>query len=321
MIGFLSFSESLPNAMIQEINSRRIENIRAEHCVISETRIAEECPYKVIIDRVSHIVTYYRPYLKNAALSGTYVINNPFWMLADDKFYNYSLAEKMGIRVPRTICLPPRGHPFDTDESDLKNLVQELNWERIVDHIGFPAILKPYDGYGWRHVYKVHNMEELQEKYDESGEMVMVLQQFINYEHYVRCFVLGQKHVLPIRYDPSQPFGGRQYIVDHRHLTPELGQQIVKDCIKLNRALGYDMNTVEFAIEDGIPYALDFMNPVPDAEPNRISFEYFNWVVKTMADVAIEYALTDKKLIDIETIRKKSEPTSDDPDASQGCGC
>jgi len=313
VIGFLSFRESLPDAVIEEINSRKIDGVRAEHCIVCESRMAQFCPYSVIIDRVSHIVTYYRTYLKNAALSGTYVINNPFWFLADDKFYNYSLATRLGIAVPRTICLPSRSYPSGTDEDDLRNLTDELDWDSIVDYVGLPAILKPYDGYGWRHVYKVSTMGELFEKYDESGEMVMVLQQFIDYEHYVRCFVFGQKYVLPIRYDPSQPFGGKQYIVDHEHLTPELGARIVDECVKINKALGYDMNTVEFAIKEGIPYALDFMNPIPDTEPGRISNEYFRWVVKTMADVAIEYALEGKRTIDIAAIREKAGlPPHDD---------
>ena len=134
--------------------------MRAEHCTVSESRMAQPCPYSVIIDRVSHIVTYYRTYLKNAALSGTYVINNPFWFLADDKFYNYSLATQLGIAVPRTVCLPSRSYPSGTDEDDLRNLVRELNWDSIVEYVGLPAILKPYDGYGWRHVYKVSTMGE-----------------------------------------------------------------------------------------------------------------------------------------------------------------
>lgn len=294
IIGFLSFNETLPEAVIDEINRRNIKGVKAEHCLLKETRMDQLNKYRVIIDRVSHLVSYYRAYLKNAALSGTYIINNPFWMCADDKFYNYSLAYRLGISVPKTVCLPPRSFSFDVEEGDLKNLVRELDWDSIIEYIGLPAIIKPYDGYGWRQVHKVSTMTELFERYEESGEMVMVLQEYINYGHYVRCFVLGKKFVLPIRYDPTQPFGGRQYIVDHDHLTPDLGERIVKECLILNRALGYDMNTVEFAIRDDIPYALDFMNPIPDTEPGRISKEYFLWVVDKLATVAIEYALSDK---------------------------
>jgi len=305
IIGLLTFQETLPDALIEEINSRKIDGVRAEHCVIAEARMAEPSKYRVILDRVSHIVTYYRTYLKNAALMGTYVINNPFWFLADDKFYNYSLATRLGVSVPKTVCLPSRSYPVGTDDSDLRNLEKELDWDSIFSYVGFPAILKPYDGYGWRHVSRVENSEEFFERYDESGEMVMVLQEYINYAHYVRCFVLGQKHVLPIRYDPTQPYGGRQYIVDHRHLTPELGKRIEDECIAINRALGYDMNSVEFAIRDGIPYALDFMNPVPDTEPERISKEYFQWVVTRLADVVIEIALSDRTTMDFDSIQAR----------------
>ncbi|MDQ7825667.1 MAG: hypothetical protein RDV48_22900 [Candidatus Eremiobacteraeota bacterium] len=305
VIGFLSFRESLPGAVIDEINRRRIDGVRAEHCKVSESRIGEKNPYSVIVDRVSHIVSYYKPYLKNAALSGTYVINNPFWLLADDKFYNYSLASRLGVAVPRTVCLPSRTYPVDTDEGDLHNLAGEMDWAGITEYVGFPAILKPYDGYGWRNVYRVNTPGEFFEKYEETGEMVMVLQEYIQYEHYIRCIVIGRSHVLPIRYDPSQPFGGRQYIVDHEHLTAELGQRIVDDCITINRALGYDMNSVEFAIKNGTPYAVDFMNPIPDTEPERISAEYFSWVVNRLADVTIEYALSGKKTIDFEKLERK----------------
>ena len=117
-------------------------------------------------------------------------------------------------------------------------------------------------------------------------------------------FLVRSMYCLSDMIHPS-PFGGKQYIVDHEHLTPELGVRIVDECIKINKALGYDMNTVEFAIKDGIPYALDFMNPIPDTEPGRISVEYFQWVVKTMADVAVEYALEEKHTLDIAAIREK----------------
>ena len=56
------------------------------------------------------------------------------------------------------------------------------------------------------------------------------------------------------------------------------------------RALGYDMNTLECAISDGVPYAIDFMNPAPDMDINSLTPDYFEWVVKNMADLAIQLA-------------------------------
>ncbi|MCL5773566.1 MAG: hypothetical protein M1536_04225 [Firmicutes bacterium] len=287
-IGILSGHEVFTNSLIEEINKKGRGEVTAEFCQIKETKVFEPSGYRVIIDRISHCVDYYRTYLKNAALSGTYVINNPFWFSADDKFYNYALATKLGIAIPKTLCLPSKEYSEDLEEGDLKNLVYPLNWREIAEYIGFPSVLKPYDGYGWRDVFKVDNMEELQEAYDESGEQVMVLQEFIKFEHYVRVFAIGKKYILPIKYDPLQ----RKYMIDHKHLSDELGKRIVEDSIKINEALGYDMNTIEFAIREGVPYAIDFMNPVPEAKPYVITEGYFKWVVEHLAKVAIEYALS-----------------------------
>lgn len=286
-IGILSGKETFTEVLLDEINSRRIPGLTAEFCVVDAARIYEPCPYRVILDRISHWITYYRTYLKNAALSGTYVVNNPFWFSADDKFFNYSLAKKLGVAVPRTVCLPSRAYDVDVEVSDLRNLAYPLDWPGIVDHVGFPAVLKPYDGYGWRDVTVVADEAELLTAYNDSGEDVMLLQEYIEYEHYVRAFVVGKRHVLPMRYDPSE----RRYQIDHDHLTAELGEIVVRDCIRLNEALGYDFNTVEFAVRGGVPYAIDFMNPVPDAKPEAITPLYFQWVVKHVADVLIDYAI------------------------------
>lgn len=286
-IGFLCGKEAFSDALIGEINNRAIPGVTAELCRIDAARMGEPSPYRVILDRISHWITYYRTYLKNAALTGTYVVNNPFWFSADDKFFNYSLAHRLGVPVPRTVCLPSRDYDPDVEASDLRNLVYPLDWDRIIAYIGFPAVLKPYDGYGWRDVTIVADEAELLAAYNDSGEDVMMLQEYIDYEQYVRAFVVGKRHVLPIKYDPAE----RQYIVDHAHLTPALGDAVVRDCIRLNEALGYDLNTVEFAIRDGVAYAIDFMNPVPAARPEHITPVYFHWLVKHTADVLIDYAI------------------------------
>ena len=287
-VGILSGKEIFSEGLRDAINERGGGLVRAEFLRLFDTRMYAECPYRVIVDRISHCVPYYRTYLKNAALRGAWVINNPFWFSADDKFYNYSLATRLGVPVPRTVCLPSKEYDEVLEVEDLENLGYPLNWDDITGYVGFPAILKPYDGYAWRAVTRVDNMDELMSAYNESGDNVMMLQEFIEYEHYVRCFVFGRKYVLPIKYDPSH----RQYIIHHHHLSDELGARIVEYCLTLNQALGYDMNTVEFAIRDGVPYAIDFMNPVPDANPRSITDEYYAWVVEHMAKVCIEAALS-----------------------------
>jgi hypothetical protein len=60
--------------------------------------------------------------------------------------------------------------------------------------------------------------------------------------------------------------------------------------LRINQYLGYDFNTVELAVRDGVPYAIDFCNPAPDADLKSVGEENFEWVVETMAEYAIERA-------------------------------
>jgi hypothetical protein len=172
----------------------------------------------------------------------------------------------------------------------LRNLVYPLDWQSIVEYVGMPAILKDAWGGGWKNVYKVDSLDELLRAYDETGTLCMILQEFIEYDQFVRCICIGQEEIMPIKYDPKQ----RRYIVEENHLAPELEERILHDARLINQVMGYDMNSIEFAIKDGVPYAIDFMNPAPDMDINSITPHYFAWVVKTMADFCVEMALHPK---------------------------
>jgi len=277
---------SFPPAFIEEVN-RRDEGVIAEYVTLGGTRMDDPCEYAVIIDRISHEVPYYRSFLKQAALQGATIVNNPFMWTADDKLFEAALATSLGIASPKTLALPNKEYvPGINHDESLRNLAYPLDWQAIIDYIGLPCILKDAHGGGWRDVYVCHTIEEVWEHYNDSGLLTMILQEFIEWDQFVRCIVLGQENVLPIRYDPSE----RKYHIDHDHLSPELGQRIVDDSLKLCRALGYDMNSMEWAIRDGVPYAIDFMNPAPDMDINSLSPHYFEWAVKGMADMAITLA-------------------------------
>ena len=157
----------------------------------------------MIIDRISHDIPFYRSFLKNAVLTGTKVINNPFWWSADDKFFNYALATKLGVAVPPTVLLPHKKHPAGTTDQSMRNLEYPLNWDGIFHYIGFPAFLKPHDGGGWKSVYKVDSPEEFFAAYDESGDLCMTLQGAVQFQEYFRCYVIDQEKVHVMRYDPG----------------------------------------------------------------------------------------------------------------------
>jgi predicted flap endonuclease-1-like 5' DNA nuclease len=289
-IGILVGREwSWPPAFIEEVN-RRNDGVVAEFVKLGGTRMAEEGEYDVIIDRISHEIPYYRTFLKTAALAGTTIINNPFWWSADDKFFGASLLTRLGIAHPRTIALPSHSYVDGVVEESLRNLRYPVPWREHVDYLGgFPLILKPAWGGGFKNVYKVNNYEELWRAYNETGTECMMLQEFIAWEKYVRCICIGKEHIMTIKFDANAPWPHRYFRDDH-YLTDEEGRLVVDGARKINEALGYDMNTVEWAIRDGIPYAIDFTNPAPDFDVNSLTPHYFDWVVKTMADFTIGLA-------------------------------
>ena len=269
-IGILHGKErSFPEAFVKRINDKNLKGITAESVKINKVAQGESSGYAVIIDRISQDVPFYRAYLKNAAISGTAVINNPFWWSADEKFFNNALATKIGVPVPKTVI-----HPLD--------------WNSIFEYVGFPAYMKPFAGGGWKNVYRLNNMEEFFQTHAETGQLVMLLQEEIIFEEYYRCYCIGRKHVRIMPYEPRNPHHLR-YVANHQP-SAKLLKTMEDIVLKINNYLGYDFNTVELAIRDGIPYAIDFCNPAPDADLKSVGEENFEWVVENAANFAIETA-------------------------------
>jgi len=284
---------TFPPALVEKINGMKVDGVSAEFVKVGGVKMADPSGYRVIIDRISQDIPFYRAFLKNAALAGTIVINNPFWWTADDKFFNYSLASKLGVAIPPTVILPHHQHPEGTTDQSMRNLIYPLNWGDIFHYVGFPAFLKPYSGGGWKHVYKVHSPEEFFHYYNQTGDLCMTLQHGVEFKEYFRCYVVDQDKVHIMHYDPRSPFHER-YLKNPPPTDPKLYQRVEKDAQTLCRALGYDLNTVEFAVEDGVPYAIDFMNPAPDAEITSVGRENFEWVVNAVAEMAVKKALSDE---------------------------
>lgn len=289
-IGILFGQErSFPQAFVDRINQKAVKGISAEFVKIDKVFQAEQPQYAVIVDRISQDVPFYRAFLKNAAMGGTAVINNPFWWSADEKFFNNALAENIGVPVPKTALIPSRQHPDDTNENSFSNLVMPLDWDAIFEYVGFPAYMKPFDGGGWKEVYKLHSKEEFFEKHNETGQTVMMLQEEVVFEQYFRCYCIGGKYVRIMQYEPRNPHHLR-YVVDGPAPDKKLLKTIEEYTLRLNQFLGYDFNTVEFAVRNGVPIAIDFCNPAPDASLESVGADNFEWVVETAANYAIERA-------------------------------
>jgi glutathione synthase/RimK-type ligase-like ATP-grasp enzyme len=289
IIGVLHGKErSFPEALVKRINEKNIKGISAAPVKIDKVIQGDPSGYAVIIDRISQDVPFYRAFLKNAAISGTAVINNPFWWSADEKFFNNALATKIGVPVPKTVILPSRELPDDTSSESFSNLAYPLDWKGIFDYVGFPAYMKPFAGGGWKNVYRLNDMDEFFERHAETGQLVMLLQEEIVFEEYYRCYCIGRKHVRIMPYEPRNPHHLR-YVANFKPSAKML--KTMEDIVlNINNHLGYDFNTVELAIRDGIPYAIDFCNPAPDADLKSVGQENFDWVVETSANYAIEVA-------------------------------
>ncbi len=292
-IGILHGKErSFPEAFVAKVNSKNVPGVIAEPVRIEKALQGESPGYALIIDRISQDVPFYRTWLKNAAVTGTAVINNPFWWSADDKYFNNCLMTKVDVPVPRTAIIPSRDLPDDTSNESFRNLAYPLDWEGIFKNVGFPAYMKPFAGGGWKHVYKIKDAEDFFNKHSQTGQLVMLLQEEIIFTEYYRCYCIGGKYVRIMSYEPRNPHHLR-YVADFQP-SPERLKQMTDIVLRINKYLGYDFNTVELAIRDNVPYAIDFCNPAPDAERASVGDENFEWVVETAANYAIEKAMEHK---------------------------
>lgn len=289
-IGILHGKErAFPQALLQRLNSLGEPGLVAESVVVNKVAQGEPTAYAVILDRISQDVPFYRAYLKNAALNGAAVVNNPFWWSADEKFFNNSLATKLGVAVPRTVILPSKDHPADCTAESFSNLAYPLDWDAIFGYVGWPAYFKPHAGGGWRNIHRVRNPDEFFRAYAGTGRMVMLLQAEVPFDDYYRCYCVDGAEVRIMPYDPRRPPHLR-YAVERAPGAPELLARIERDVLALNRALGYDFNSVEIAVAGGVPYAIDFCNPVPEADPKSVGADSFHWVVDAATRMLVRRA-------------------------------
>src|SRR2546429_8791084 len=172
-VGLLVGRENtFPGPFIETVNEKgAADGITAELAVLGGTAELAEPYHAVLVDRISHEVPYYRAHLKSAVLMGTTVVNDPFWWEADEKFFECTLARRLGVAVPRTVVLPNKEYIAAIDhDTSLRNLAYPLDWEAVVRHTGLPAVLKPKTAGGRKGLSPVHSIPELVAAYDASGQ-------------------------------------------------------------------------------------------------------------------------------------------------------
>lgn len=275
-----------PDAFLEAVNSQQ-QGVTAELVKIGGTFLNEPCPYTIIIDRISNEIPYYRAYLKYAALQGCYIINNPFTWSAYSKFYGIALVQQLGLVSPRTVALPNKYIRLsDAGPDAFRNLAYPMDWAGIIDYVGVPAMFKDINS-GGRHVaHPVHDVDELIQRYDESGTHSMILQQVIDADVHLHCLVVGQTAVLPLQYDVAN---GR-YLPSVSKLSTQQQAKLSQDAITLTQAYQYDINLVEFVVHQNQSYVTNSANPTPVIDREIMDSAQFEWCVQETARLAIQRA-------------------------------
>jgi hypothetical protein len=207
------------------------------------------------------------------SLQGTYVINNPFTSGCDDKCVQNQICQRLGIPIPKTMLIPPV-----YKEKEHADLIDDIDWSKFGN---FPLILKPYDGYAWDDVYTVRSPEEIRNLLSAIGNRrTFIVQEYLKYDTYLRCFCIDKKDVLFIEYDPTK----RAYLESELRQIDGLKTQLIEWMIKLNDALDYDINTVEWVVKDGNAIMIEAFNEVPEVLPQSIPQKYYRWIVDKLVE-------------------------------------
>jgi glutathione synthase/RimK-type ligase-like ATP-grasp enzyme len=234
--------------------------------------------FKVIVDRFSLYDNFVRAMVKILSTDGVYILNNPFANTCDDKALEFNLCSKLKIPYPKTFILPQ-----ENTNQDVSDRVELPNLDEISSQVQFPMMLKPYNGYAWTDVIKIHDAEELKKVYEDLRKMnVFLLQEFIHHKVMYRVYCFGQKETLFIKYDPTN----RKYLVDDYSAIQWIKPKIEEYTIKLCKALDYDFNAVEWMIDENDNfYAIDAFNETPELLPEAIPKIYYDQILQKFTAV------------------------------------
>jgi hypothetical protein len=273
-----------PSAFMEAVN-KSDKGVTAELIKLGSTSLEEPCDYDLIIDRMSHEIPYYRAYLQHAAVAGVDIISNPFLWQLDNRFLGHVIINKFGFRTPRTVALPNKDVEREVAADTFRNLKYPLEWQEIIDYVGVPAIMKDIRTGGRRIVHRVNSVDELIQRYDESGTRTVIVQEVIESNTHVHCFVVGQAQVLVLNYS----------LADGRYLPPSaekhpLYDQFVQIALALTKSYAYDINMIEFVVRDEQPYVINSNNPSPVMDKVLMMPDQFQWCVDESVALAIKRA-------------------------------
>jgi len=262
------------------------EEVRFEvtRITIEPFDLSQPANYDVVLDRLTYWYSMSREWIKKAVVTnGVYVLNNPWSVQSNEKHTSYCAMMKLGMPVPKTVLIPPKAYEDSPDlEVTLERYARLFRPEDIGRGLGYPVFMKPYDGGGWVGVSKIDNDEEFRQAYDNSGKFVMHAQKgLVPYDFFVRCIGIGPQLKI-VNYDPSAPLHERYQsdldLVASGTISADDAQLIHDTTLTINSFFGWDFNSCELILKDGVWHPFDFANPCPDSQVTSLHV-HFPWIV------------------------------------------
>ncbi len=267
-----------------------------ERVTIEPFDLRQPVKYDLVIDRLTHWYSTSREWIKKAILlNDLYVYNNPWSLQSNEKHTSYCAMMKLGLAIPDTWMLPPKSYDVTEDlEATLQKYAKMFSLDEVGEKIGYPFFIKPYHGGGWKGVTKVDNARDLHKAYDESGTEVMNLQAAVlPYERFVRCVGLGPQF-RKVNYDPTAPLHDR-YGMEIDFLSPDDAATLEDISLTINTFFGWDFNSCESLLKDGVWHPIDFANACPDSQVTALHY-HFPWLIKANLRWSIFCAATGRKM-------------------------
>lgn len=267
-----------------------------ERVTIEPFELSQPCTYDVVIDRLNHWYHTSREWVKKAVLmDGLYVLNNPWSLQSMEKHTTYAAMTALGMPIPRTWMIPPKKYEPTPDlEPTLNRYAKLFDIGQIGESMGYPLIMKPYDGGGWRSVSRAKDEAALRKAYDESGKTVMHVQEAVHpYDTFVRCIGLGPQTRL-VNYDVDAPLHDRYTMA--RDFLDEEDASLIRDVtMTINSFFGWEFNSCELMRSEGIWHPIDFANACPDSQVTSLHY-HFPWLVKSFIRWTLFCAATGRKM-------------------------
>ncbi|HEY5988818.1 MAG TPA: hypothetical protein VIV12_20925 [Streptosporangiaceae bacterium] len=275
-----------------------------ERITIEPFSLRDQPRYDLAIDRLAYWYYHPREWLKKIALmDDVYLLNSPFTFQSMEKHAAYCAMMRLGLKIPDTVLVPYK-NPVDNARYayTAARYNKPFDLDAIARRIGYPLFMKPYDGGAWRGVSRIRNPAELHAAYDQSGEMLMHLQQAIeDYQVFARSLSIGAETMV-MRFQPDQPMHLR-YAVDHSFLSPRAGAEVVTIGRLVNAFFRWEFNSCETLVADGEVYPIDYANACPDVALTSLHY-YFPWAMKALVKWCVFALVTGRRAkIDLETDR------------------